>query len=176
MLAAALGIMPGQPLPPMIFEGEVASPMEQAQQLLEGAQPDEWIVFDQARGAKGAVCGYSNLLCTPCVEPASFGAHCSAACLLNPGVQVLWPKDMFFGGNRGCRDGADARLMRTLLHAMHGTQLPSPGAAPPATITLQRKSANRRIVNEEEVVAMLREFGEVGRCRLHGWAAWQCIS
>lgn len=75
--------------------------------------------------------------------------------------QVLWPKDMFHGGNRGCRDGTDARLMRALLHAMHGTRLPPAGAAPPATITLQRKSANRRIVNEKEVVDMLREFGEV---------------
>lgn len=75
--------------------------------------------------------------------------------------QVLWPRDMFHGGNRGCRDGTDARLMRALLHAMHGTRLPTAGSAPPATITLQRKSANRRIVNEEEVVEMLREFGEV---------------
>ena len=76
-------------------------------------------------------------------------------------LQVLWPRDIFFNGNRGCLDGADARALRSLLHAMHGTRLPPPGAAPPATITLQRKSANRRIVNEGEVVAMLREFGEV---------------
>lgn len=79
--------------------------------------------------------------------------------------QVLWPRDVFNGGNRGCLDGADARLLRQLLHTMHGTRLPPPGAAPPATITLQRKSANRRIVNEGEVVAMLREFGEVRRRR-----------
>ncbi|KAI7842197.1 hypothetical protein COHA_004110 [Chlorella ohadii] len=127
VLAATLGVMPGQPLPPLLFEREVASPTEQAQQLLEGAAPDEWLVFDQARGEEG----------------------------------VLWPKDMFTGGNRGCRDGSDARLMRALLHAMHGTKLPPAGAAPPATITLQRKSANRRILNEGEVVDMLREFGEV---------------
>ncbi|PRW57354.1 DUF563 domain [Chlorella sorokiniana] len=127
VLAAALGVMPGQPLPPLVFEREVASPTDQTQQLLEGASPDEWLVFDQASAAE----------------------------------EVLWPKDMFFGGNRGCRDGSDARLLRKLLHTMHGTPLPPVGAAPPATITLQRKSANRRIVNEEEVVAMLREFGEV---------------
>lgn len=90
----------------------------------------------------------------------------TAECSTTPYPQVLWPKDMFTGGNRGCRDGSDARLMRALLHAMHGTKLPPAGAAPPATITLQRKSANRRILNEGEVVDMLREFGEVGGCHV----------
>lgn len=75
--------------------------------------------------------------------------------------QVLWPKDMFFGGNRGVESTADAHLLRALLHTMHGSVLPPAGALPPPVITLQRKSANRRIVNEGEVVAMLREFGEV---------------
>jgi protein O-GlcNAc transferase len=31
----------------------------------------------------------------------------------------------------------------------------------PRTITFQRKRANRRVVNEEALLAMLAEFGEV---------------
>lgn len=53
VLAAALGVMPGQPLPPLLFEREVATPTQQPQQLLEGAEPDEWLVFDQARHGRG---------------------------------------------------------------------------------------------------------------------------
>lgn len=32
----------------------------------------------------------------------------------------------------------------------------------PRTITFQRKRANRRVVNEAELLSMLSEFGEVG--------------
>jgi hypothetical protein len=76
---------------------------------------------------------------------------------------VLWPKDVFFGGSRGCQDEVDARLLRSLVHAQYGIPLPPPGTPPPRVITLQRKSSNRRLLNEEEVVQMLAEFGEVRR-------------
>lgn len=122
--------------------------------------------------------------------------------------QVLWPRDVFNGGNRGCDTPLDAQLLRALAYAQYGfpaaplthganaaegtspasssggspgshasvahdehaeaAQLLSVGAGLPAMaprqplrITLQRKSANRRLVNEAEVVAVLREFGQV---------------
>lgn len=77
-------------------------------------------------------------------------------------------QDVFHGGDRGTAGPQDARLLRRLLYAMHGVPFPPPGAPAPAVVTLQRKSANRRILNEGEVVAMLREFGEVGWA-VGGW-------
>ncbi len=130
--------------------------------------------------------------------------------------QMLWPRDVFFGGNRGCANRLDAQLLRALAYAQYGLPVPSittdanatagagnaAGAAPstkeaasdssgrhhPAApaehaepvqqspagaslpalppgqtlrILLQRKSANRRLMNEAEVVQVLHEFGEV---------------
>jgi protein O-GlcNAc transferase len=61
----------------------------------------------------------------------------------------------------------DARLLRSLVHAQYGIPLPAPSVPPPRGITLQRKSSNRRLLNEGEVVQMLAEFGEVrGQARL----------
>lgn len=41
-----------------------------------------------------------------------------------------------------------------------GLPEPQPGP-PPRVITYQRKRANRRIINEEAFIRLLREFGEV---------------
>lgn len=76
-------------------------------------------------------------------------------------------QDVFSGGDRGTADTHDARLLRRMLYAMHGLPHPAPGAGPASpVVTLQRKGANRRIQNEGEVVAMLREFGEASAA---GW-------
>ena len=42
--------------------------------------------------------------------------------------------------------------------------LPAPqaGGPVPRVITFQRKRANRRVINEDQLVRMLREFAEVG--------------
>lgn len=48
------------------------------------------------------------------------------------------------------------------------TGLPEPVPGPvPRVITYQRKRANRRIVNEEGFIRMLREFGEVWQLSSH---------
>jgi hypothetical protein len=52
--------------------------------------------------------------------------------------------------------------VRRLMYEQYAVPFPAPGAPPPLTVTFQRKSANRRVVNEAEMVAMLRQFGEVG--------------
>lgn len=52
------------------------------------------------------------------------------------------------------------RLLKTGLACAAGLPEPVPGPVP-RVITYQRKRANRRIVNEEGFVRMLREFGEV---------------
>lgn len=163
LMAVALGLRPGQPLPPLLFQREAANPLQQAQQLLEGVGPEEWLVFEQVswgesgkkggRGLSRRAAGQRHLAC--CWRLLRHTAWPSAP----PLQQVLWPKDMFFGGDRGCQSPADARLLRRLAHAMHKVPLPPPGVAP--VVTLQRKAANRRILNEAEVVAMLAEFGEV---------------
>ncbi len=59
LLAVALGLRPSQPLPPLLFQREVASPLQQAQQLLEGVAPHEWLVFEQVskQGSTGAGAG-----------------------------------------------------------------------------------------------------------------------
>lgn len=46
--------------------------------------------------------------------------------------------------------------------------LPAPqaGGPVPRVITFQRKRANRRVINEDQLVRMLREFAEVGFCSL----------
>lgn len=97
----------------------------------------------------------------PAEAPASPERRLNKQCK-PPGLpQVLWPKDAFLGGNRGCQDGGDARLLRSLVHAQYGIPLPAPGTPLPRIITLQRKSSNRRLLNELVVVQMLAEFGEV---------------
>lgn len=57
LLAAALGVLPGQDLPPLVFQQQVANPLQQPESLLEGVGPDEWLMFEQVRGGgvEGAV-------------------------------------------------------------------------------------------------------------------------
>ena len=57
------------------------------------------------------------------------------------------------------------RLLKTGYACAAGLSEPVPGPVP-RVITYQRKRANRRIVNEEGFVRMLREFGEVRSSKL----------
>ena len=52
-MAAAMGVAPGAPLPPLLFQREVASPLQQPQQVLEGVGPAEWVMFEQVSGGGG---------------------------------------------------------------------------------------------------------------------------
>ena len=64
------------------------------------------------------------------------------------------------------------RLVDLKLSRFADAELPPPVPAPvPRRILFQRKRANRRIMNEDMFVSMLREFGEVRRCQFAGCAA-----
>lgn len=94
---------------------------------------------------------------------------------------MLWPKDIYFGGDRGCQTREDARLLRRLVHVMHALPALPPLSSPLTrpVITLQRKSSNRRILNEPELVAALAEFGEVrcgGLVEQRGWVSGREVS
>lgn len=49
------------------------------------------------------------------------------------------------------------------VHQHCAADLPAPetGKPVPRVITFQRKRANRRVINEDQLMRMLREFGEV---------------
>ena len=185
LLAAVLGVRPGAALPPLAFQREVASPGRQPLALLEGVAEGQWVLFEQvlwpkvrglAAGKRGPGLGCTAGRRTPGgPRPVPAAAQQSAARApiardtphRRPAPQ---PQDVFKGGDRGTADAHDARLLRRLLYAMHGVPHPAPGAGPPpAVVTLQRKGANRRILNEAEVVDMLREFGGAS-------AAWRLRS
>lgn len=51
--------------------------------------------------------------------------------------------------------------LHSLLYEQYGIPFPAPGTPPPAVVTFHRKSSNRRVLNEEELLRMLAEFGEV---------------
>ncbi len=47
-----------------------------------------------------------------------------------------------------------------------GLDPPQKRAPLPRQITFQRKRANRRVVNEDQLISLLQEFGEVRHLRL----------
>ncbi|PRW56929.1 glycosyltransferase family 61 [Chlorella sorokiniana] len=75
--------------------------------------------------------------------------------------RVLVVKDIFTGGVRTFLDRRDAHLYRKMLYAQYGLPTPRKRSPLPRVITFQRKRANRRVVNEPELLKMLGEFGEV---------------
>ncbi|KAL4450135.1 hypothetical protein ABPG77_010804 [Micractinium sp. CCAP 211/92] len=75
--------------------------------------------------------------------------------------RVLVVKDIYTGGVRTFLSREDAHLYRKMLYAQYGLPPPKLRKPLPRTITFQRKRANRRVVNEPELLSMLREFGEV---------------
>ena len=61
-------------------------------------------------------------------------------------------------------------MLNALLLAPAGLAPPQPGKPLPRVITVQRKRANRRIVNEEAFLDLLREYAPVS------WGALQTCS
>lgn len=89
---------------------------------------------------------------------------------------VLVVKDTYTDGERVAQSSDDAKLFRRNAYRLHGLPQPSRlteqfhsdikraenrSESSWCQITLLRKSANRRIVNEIELVEMLQEFGTV---------------
>lgn len=70
-------------------------------------------------------------------------------------------KDTFTGGVRTFLNREDAHLFRRMVYAQYGLPPPAPRTPMPRIITFQRKRANRRVVNEAELLATLAEFGQV---------------
>lgn len=81
--------------------------------------------------------------------------------------RALFVKDQNSKGKRVALTPEDAAAFSDRAYRLHGLRPPRPApwaglrrpAGPPRTITLFRKSSNRRIVNEDELVAALEEFG-----------------
>uniref|UniRef100_A0A1D1ZZ55 Glycosyltransferase 61 catalytic domain-containing protein n=1 Tax=Auxenochlorella protothecoides TaxID=3075 RepID=A0A1D1ZZ55_AUXPR len=76
--------------------------------------------------------------------------------------KLLVPLEMDLDGRRTFFSQADGHLFRQRLYAQFGLKPPTPHSrhAVP-NITLHRKTSNRRILNLEELVAMLRTLGHV---------------
>lgn len=76
--------------------------------------------------------------------------------------RVFVVKDTHIGGSRTFLSSEDGQLFRRMAYARVGLTPPvHKGPAAPKVITFQRKLANRRVLNEDELLAMLREFGTV---------------
>ncbi|GBF94574.1 hypothetical protein Rsub_06689 [Raphidocelis subcapitata] len=75
--------------------------------------------------------------------------------------RVLIVRDVFTGGSRSFASTEDAHEFRAAVYAHYGLPPPAPRAAVPRTVTFQRKRANRRVVNEAQLLALLSEFGAV---------------
>lgn len=74
--------------------------------------------------------------------------------------RALVVRDLFTGGTRTFHSTHDAQDFRASLYQQYDLPPPVPRPAP-RTILFQRKRANRRILNEQMFLNVLREFGEV---------------
>uniref|UniRef100_A0A7S3QL56 Glycosyltransferase 61 catalytic domain-containing protein n=1 Tax=Dunaliella tertiolecta TaxID=3047 RepID=A0A7S3QL56_DUNTE len=74
---------------------------------------------------------------------------------------VAITKDLYTGGGRTFLTRPDAQEFRSLVYRHYGLPPPQPRAAMPRIITYQRKRANRRVLNEDELIALLRNYGEL---------------
>jgi hypothetical protein len=131
-LAATLNIPPGSPLPPIYFQEETPSMFRQIGQDLEGGAPGRWTAFERALFVKDHNSNGKRVALTP-EDAAAFADRAFRLHGLRPPRPAPW-----------------AQWLRR-----SSTSLPPP----PRAITLFRKSSNRRIVNEDALVAMLQEFG-----------------
>jgi len=75
--------------------------------------------------------------------------------------QVAITKDLYTGGGRTFLTRSDAKEFRALVYQHYGLPPPSIRPSIPRIITYQRKRANRRVLNEPELIAMLAKFGEL---------------
>ncbi|GAX80047.1 hypothetical protein CEUSTIGMA_g7486.t1 [Chlamydomonas eustigma] len=75
--------------------------------------------------------------------------------------RVIITKDLYTGGGRTFTTYDAAKEFRGLIYQQYGLPPPQPRQVIPRIITYQRKRANRRILNEEAFIEMLKEFGEL---------------
>ncbi|MEW5301672.1 MAG: hypothetical protein WDW36_004517 [Sanguina aurantia] len=75
--------------------------------------------------------------------------------------RVLIVKDLYTGGGRTFHSREDAREFRGLIYEQYGLPPPEPRPTVPHIITFQRKSANRRIINEAAFIDLLKTYGEL---------------
>ncbi|KAL3161243.1 hypothetical protein ABBQ38_009607 [Trebouxia sp. C0009 RCD-2024] len=75
--------------------------------------------------------------------------------------RALVVRDIFTGGVRTFLSTEDAQAFRALIYKQYNLPAPEAGKPVPRVITFQRKRANRRVINEDQLMRMLREFGEV---------------
>ena len=76
--------------------------------------------------------------------------------------KVIICKDLYTGGGRTFLTTEAAREFRGIIHQQYGLPVPVRRRGDiPHLITWQRKRQNRRILNEDEFVNLLKEFGEL---------------
>ncbi|CAL5223424.1 g5938 [Coccomyxa viridis] len=75
--------------------------------------------------------------------------------------RALVVRDIFTGGKRTFFSSQDAQDFRARIYARNGLAPPQKRAPLPRQITFQRKRANRRVVNEDQLISLLKEFGQV---------------
>ncbi|KAL0050159.1 hypothetical protein WJX82_005404 [Trebouxia sp. C0006] len=75
--------------------------------------------------------------------------------------RALVVRDIFTGGVRTFLSTQDAQAFRASMYKQYYLPFPESGRPVPRVITFQRKRANRRVINEDQLVRMLREFAEV---------------
>lgn len=75
--------------------------------------------------------------------------------------KVLICKDITMGGRRDAMSKEDAQLFRSRMHSSYGIQLEPLKKPVPQKITVLHKSANRRILNRDQLVSLLSAYGEV---------------
>lgn len=157
-IAAAIGTPAGNALPPMAFQEEQDSMWKQI-----GMKMSYIFLF--------LVCSCMHAV----IQVAFASYHVGTPLEGIPSAQwisfdrVLIVKDVLTGGGRVAKTADDAAAFRTNafklhnienhIHASHtGTQA---HLRPPKTITLLRKSRDRRILNEDEVIELLSRYGPV---------------
>lgn len=127
VIAIALGLPRGDPLPPLYLQEEISSMWKQMDGLLEGVENSNWVCFEK----------------------------------------ILIVKDIYSGGIRVGKTTEDSRTYRERGWEMFGISPPllaQDGGGPPRPprqVTLLRKSTDRRILNEEELLRVLRQYGPV---------------
>eukprot|EP01025_Chloroclados_australasicus_P033323 TRINITY_DN3394_c0_g2_i1.p1 TRINITY_DN3394_c0_g2~~TRINITY_DN3394_c0_g2_i1.p1 ORF type:complete len:602 (-),score=77.39 TRINITY_DN3394_c0_g2_i1:347-2152(-) len=76
--------------------------------------------------------------------------------------RALVIRDVYTGGKRTFQTTEDAQMFRKELYHQYGLPAPTPNpSGPPRKITFQRKSFNRRVVNEDEFVQLLQQYGDL---------------
>ncbi|KAI8470588.1 MAG: hypothetical protein J3K34DRAFT_385246 [Monoraphidium minutum] len=75
--------------------------------------------------------------------------------------RVLIIRDIFTGGSRTFASKGDAHEFRAAVYGHYGLPRPAKPDVIPATVTFQRKRANRRVLNEDALLKLLGSYGDV---------------